>query len=52
MRWYFVGSNIVLWNSRSFTGALSIDFFEHFNGNNIDIGGPEEFKTEEILMNT
>ena len=33
-----------------FTGAFSIDFFEHFNGKHMCIGGAQELTTMEILM--
>ena len=32
------------------SGAFSIDFFEHFNGKHMCIGGAPELKTVEILM--
>ena len=47
---YFISFRYVFRISYVFTGAFSIDFFEHFNGKNTCIGGAPEVKTVEILM--
>ena len=49
---YFINFSHVFCISFVFTGAFSIDFFEHFNGKNMCIGGAQELKTVQILMKT
>ena len=45
-RWFYV----CFLNFMFFTGAFSIDFFEHFNGKSMCFGGAKDLKTVEILM--